>query len=96
LPARVTASLALLSVLTELFVAAGTWYRVTRPAAFAAGVALHLTIVATLEPTVPLIAFALLCVSCYPLFAVTVGPAPGSEAAQTLKRNSTTSPSAIT
>jgi hypothetical protein len=89
LPLRVTASLALLSVLTELFVAAGTWHRVTRPAAFAVGVALHLTIVATLTPTVPLIAFSLLCVSCYPMFAVTARTSPSPEAAQTVKRNST-------
>lgn len=68
-PLRVAASLALLSILTELFLAAGTWFRITRPAALAAGLGLHVTIVASLSPAVPLLAFALLCVSCYPMIA---------------------------
>jgi Vitamin K-dependent gamma-carboxylase len=68
LPAAVYPALAVGAVVTETFVACGLWFRPVQRFAMLAGLALHISIVATLKPTLPLIAFALLCLGCYPLF----------------------------
>jgi hypothetical protein len=61
--------LAVGTILTELFLAVGLWWRRTRMIAAVVGVALHVSIVVGMaEQTVPLTAFALACVPVYGLF----------------------------
>lgn len=59
------------TVLVELFLAVGLWMRRTRTVAFVLGGALHLSIVTMMsDQNVPLVSFALTCLSLYPLFLV--------------------------
>ena len=68
-PKEVLPVLAVGSVLTEFFLAFGLWFRRTRYAAAAAGLALHLSIVMLMaEDNVVLFAFAVACVPIYGLF----------------------------
>jgi hypothetical protein len=68
-PKEVLPVLAVGSVLTEFFLAFGLWFRRTRYAAAAAGLALHLSIVVLMaEDNVVLFAFAVACVPIYGLF----------------------------
>jgi Vitamin K-dependent gamma-carboxylase len=67
-PTAVYPALAVGAIVIEVFVACGLWITFLRRYAMLAGLALHVSIVATLLPTVPLISFALLCLACYPLF----------------------------
>jgi hypothetical protein len=60
---------ALTTVIVELFIAVGLWFQATRWLAVAIGVGLHLSIVVLMNhETLALVAFALACVSLYPLF----------------------------
>jgi hypothetical protein len=57
------------TIAVELFLAVALWSRRVRKIAVALGVALHLSIVIALaDQTLPLIAFAVSCLSLYPLF----------------------------
>jgi hypothetical protein len=69
LPPTVLLVLGVCTVATELFLAAGLLFDRTRGLAAAAGVGLHLAIIITIPPTLPLVAFALLCVPTYWLHA---------------------------
>ncbi len=67
-PAVMT-SLAVASIVAELFVAFGLWSRRTRPFAIVAGAGFHLMIIATLDSSrLSLAIFALAMLSLYPLF----------------------------
>jgi hypothetical protein len=69
LPESMFGIMAVGTVVTELFLALGLWWRPTRVLAAAVGVGLHLSIVLGMkEQTVPLIAFTLACVPTYALF----------------------------
>lgn len=69
LPDRLYPLVAIGTIVTELFLAFGLWWRRTRVIAAVAGVALHVSIVVGMaEQTVPLTAFALACVPVYGLF----------------------------
>lgn len=69
LPSALLPVIAVGSVLTELFLAVGLWFRATRWVAAAAGVALHLSIVVLMRnDNVVLLAFALASVPSYALF----------------------------
>ncbi|MFW5419772.1 HTTM domain-containing protein [Nocardiopsis sp. CNT-189] len=57
------------AVCLELFLAAGLWFRTTRRWAFLGGVLLHTTFLLTMSRPLPLLCFALLSWSAYPLFA---------------------------
>lgn len=52
---------------TEILIGAGLWWRPLRRTALALGAVLHLSIIALLGTPVVFTAFALLCVSAYPL-----------------------------
>lgn len=68
-PAWVWVSAAIGTVVTEMFLVFGLWFRQTRWVAAAAGLALHLSIpIAMPGDAWPLLAFSLLCLSLYPLF----------------------------
>ena len=63
--------LAVGTVLLELFLAVGLWLPRTRRVACLLGVTLHVSIVAMMnDQTVPLLSFAITCVSLYGLFLV--------------------------
>jgi hypothetical protein len=69
LPSALLPVVAVASVLTELFLAVGLWFRATRYVAAAAGVALHVSIVLGMSSdNVALFAFACACVPVYGLF----------------------------
>lgn len=70
LPLTLTLPLAYATVATELFLAAGFWFRRTRAWAALLGVALHVCIVVMLEAAMPLFSFTLTCVGAYALFFV--------------------------
>lgn len=61
--------LALGSVGIELFLSVALWIRALRPLAFLAGAGLHLGIVLMLNTAMPLVAFALIMLAGYVLFA---------------------------
>ena len=68
-PAAVLPVLAVGSVVTEFFLAFGLWFRSTRYAAAAAGLALHVSIVVLMaDDNLVLFAFAMACVPVYGLF----------------------------
>ena len=58
-------TLSVLTPVTELFIAIGLLMNRFRGLAVVAGLALHLSIVVMITPTLPLVAFALLCVPSY-------------------------------
>jgi len=60
---------AFMTIVVELVIAFGLWFPASRRVAVAFGLGLHLSIVALMNhETLSLIAFALTCVSLYPLF----------------------------
>jgi len=60
---------AVLTIGVELFIAIALWFRASRRLAVLAGIGLHLSIVILMNnETLALIAFAITCVSMYPLF----------------------------
>lgn len=61
--------MALLVIATELFIAIGIWFPRTRMLALVTGVGLHVSIVALMHERLPLITFAVVCLSLYPLIA---------------------------
>lgn len=58
---------AALTIVTEVSIALGLWWRRTRWLAIAAGIGLHLSIIVLLNSPFVFTAFALLCFSVYPL-----------------------------
>lgn len=61
--------LAIATIVTEFFLAAGLWFRRTRVLAVTIGVCLHASILLGMaDQTVPLLAFTLACVPIYGLF----------------------------
>jgi hypothetical protein len=59
----------IVTIVVELVIGIGLWFRASRRVAALFGVALHLSIVVLMNnETLPLIAFAITCVSLYPLF----------------------------
>ena len=62
---EVMSLLALISILTEAFLALALWFSHTRPLGIAVGVAFHVAIVLGMDPTVELIVFSLLMSSLY-------------------------------
>ncbi|HEY9324277.1 MAG TPA: HTTM domain-containing protein [Agromyces sp.] len=59
----------IVTIVVELVIGIGLWFRASRRVAVLFGVALHLSIVVLMNnETLPLIAFAITCVSLYPLF----------------------------
>lgn len=56
------------AIVAETFIAVGLWIRAARRVALLLGVLLHLGIVAMLRFPIPLVAFALVCISVYPLY----------------------------
>lgn len=69
LPAAIYIPLAAMVVATELFIALGIWFRPTRRLALVTGVGLHVSIVALMHDRLPLVTFAIVCLSLYPLIA---------------------------
>lgn len=67
-PDALMGGLPLLTVLAELFIAVGLWVPRLRVVAVLVGAGLHLSIVATMTEAMPLAAFAVVCLSLYPLF----------------------------
>lgn len=65
---EVLAPLALLSILTELFLAGALWTRRWRPVGLSLGLAFHVAIIVGMDPTGELIVFAVLMFSLYLLF----------------------------
>lgn len=81
LPAWATLVMAVATVVTELFLAAGLWFRPTRRLAAVLGVALHVSIVVMIpDETVALITFSVMCLGIYPLFFVAPEAPRGSTA----------------
>ena len=77
LPEQLYPVLALTTVLTEVFLAVGLWWRRTRPLAVLAGVGLHVSIVVTMtQQTVPLAVFGLTCIATYWLYFTRPSPVP--------------------
>ncbi|MBD8869143.1 HTTM domain-containing protein [Nocardioides donggukensis] len=69
LPIELHQGLAVGAVGTELFLAFALWFRRTRRLGVAAGVGLHLSILVLMpDGTLPFAAFAVICLSLYPLF----------------------------
>ena len=69
LPEAMLPVIAVASIATEFFLAFGLWFRSTRYAAAAAGLALHVSIVVLMaDDNLVLFAFALACVPIYGLF----------------------------
>lgn len=69
LPWRFYTVAAFMTVVVELVIAVGLWFPTSRRVAVAFGLGLHLSIVALMNhETLSLVAFALTCVSLYPLF----------------------------
>jgi uncharacterized membrane protein YphA (DoxX/SURF4 family) len=66
-PDPLYAPLAAIVIVTELFIALGIWFAHTRRLALLTGVGLHLGIVALMHDRLPLITFAMVCLSLYPL-----------------------------
>jgi len=73
LPPEVLTLVAVSAVCAEGFLAFGLWHRSLRPLAFPLGLMLHGGIVLMLTPSLQLVPFALLALSCYALF---LQPAP--------------------
>ena len=74
LPAALLPVVAVSSVLTELFLAVGLWFRATMYVAAAAGVALHVSIVVGMRTdNIVLFAFAMASVPVYGLFLTRPG-----------------------
>jgi hypothetical protein len=69
---RMLTTLAVASIVIELFLAGAFWVRSLRKSAVLVGVLFHVTMVLTLTPLVAaqLIVFAVACISIYPLFFV--------------------------
>lgn len=67
---RMLTTLAVASIVIELFLAGAFWVRSLRKSAVLVGVLFHVTMVLTLTPLVAaqLIVFAVACISIYPLF----------------------------
>ena len=92
-PGAVLPVLAAGSVLTEFFLAFGLWFRSTRYAAAAAGLALHVSIVVLMaDDNLVLFAFAMACVPVYGLFLTRPsmhgpGPSHASEHAPSRRPN---------
>lgn len=74
LPATLDMSMALGTILGEVFIALGLWFARTRTLAVVLGVLLHVSIVVGMaHGTLPLVAFTLTCVPLYPLFFLRPG-----------------------
>ena len=67
---RMLTTLAVASIVIELFLAGAFWVRRVKKSALVVGVLFHVTMVVTLTPLVAaqLIVFAVACISIYPLF----------------------------
>lgn len=75
LPQTLLAVLPLLVVVCEVFIALGLWLPRLRLLAALTGLGLHVSIVATMEQPMPLMAFAAACLGTYPLFLLRPGTA---------------------
>ena len=74
LPWQVYTLAAVMTIAVELVIAIGLWFPATRRLAVALGLGLHLSIVTLMNhDTLALIAFAITCVSLYPLFLTRPG-----------------------
>lgn len=67
-PAIAFQIIAATTIVVETFIAVGLWIPAARRVAILLGLSLHLGIVAMLRFPIPLLAFALVCVSVYPLY----------------------------
>ena len=68
-PAALYTPLAVTVIATELFIALGMWFRTTRRLALLTGIGLHVGIVLLMHERLPLITFAVVCLSLYPMVA---------------------------
>ncbi|MEF3402632.1 HTTM domain-containing protein [Agromyces sp. CCNWLW203] len=69
LPWQLSLIAAVLTIVVELIISIGLWFRASRRIAALLGVGLHISIVALMNSeTFALISFAIMCVSLYPLF----------------------------
>ncbi|MCD2443472.1 HTTM domain-containing protein [Agromyces sp. SYSU K20354] len=93
LPWQVYFVASVITVVVELVIGVGLWFRASRRVAVVFGLGLHLSIVTLMNNETPaLIAFAITCVSLYPLFIArpelrtprdgTVGPSAAGTAAR--------------
>lgn len=72
-------ALAVATILGELLLAVGLWFRFTRPLAVVAGIGLHAGITLFMSDTWELLAFSLLMFAAYPLFLRTLPEVMASE-----------------